>query len=47
MIDLKGRTALVTGGTMGVGRSIAKSLAEAGSNVVLHGLVDEKRRGNQ
>jgi glucose 1-dehydrogenase len=41
MIDLKSRTALVTGGTMGVGHAIAKSLAKAGANVVLHGLVDD------
>ena len=38
MIDLKGRTGLVTGGTMGVGLAIARSLAEAGANIVLHGL---------
>ena len=42
MIDLNGRTALVTGGTMGVGHAIAKCLAEAGANVVLHGLVDDE-----
>lgn len=41
MIDLSGRTALVTGGTMGVGHAIAKSLAQAGAQVVLHGLVDD------
>lgn len=38
MISLSGRTALVTGGTLGVGRSIAELLARCGANIVLHGL---------
>jgi len=41
MFDLNGRTALVTGGTMGVGLAIAKSLSEAGANIVLHGLASD------
>lgn len=36
-IHLRGRSALVTGSTKGVGRSIAVAFAEAGANVVLHG----------
>ena len=40
MISLAGKTALVTGGTQGVGRAIAIGIATAGGNVVLHGLDD-------
>jgi NAD(P)-dependent dehydrogenase (short-subunit alcohol dehydrogenase family) len=38
---LDGRTALITGGTQGVGATIAKSLARAGCDVILHGLRDD------
>jgi NAD(P)-dependent dehydrogenase (short-subunit alcohol dehydrogenase family) len=38
---LAGRTALITGGTQGVGAAIALAIAKAGGNVVLHGLRDD------
>lgn len=36
--NLEGRGALVTGSTSGIGRAIAAALAEAGANVVVHGI---------
>ncbi|GGP22061.1 SDR family NAD(P)-dependent oxidoreductase [Silvimonas iriomotensis] len=36
-IDLTGKTALVTGSSSGIGQAIARGLAEAGANVILHG----------
>ena len=38
MISLKGHSALITGSTAGIGRAMAESLAQAGANIVLHGL---------
>ncbi len=35
MFSLHGQTALVTGGTRGIGRAMTLALAEAGANVIL------------
>src|SRR2546430_1367163 len=35
LFDLKGRVAIITGGSIGLGRQMAEALAEAGANLVL------------
>ncbi len=42
MFRLDGRTALITGGTQGVGAAIACALAKAGCGIILHGLRDDE-----
>ncbi|MEX0818108.1 MAG: SDR family oxidoreductase [Pirellulaceae bacterium] len=44
-IDLRGHKALVTGATQGVGQAMAEALAQAGADVLIHGLnADEMAR---
>ncbi len=44
-IDLKGKTALVTGSTSGIGHAIAKGLAATGADVVINGRTQAKVDG--
>ena len=47
-LQLKGKTAIVTGSTAGIGLSIAEELAREGAKVVVTGRSPaEDRRGNQ
>ena len=46
MLSLKGRRALVTGGSRGIGAAIAGVFADAGAEVAICHLGDEDRRVN-
>lgn len=41
MIDLKGKNALITGSSRGVGQQIAQGLAKLGCNIIVHGRTAE------
>ena len=41
MIDIKGKTALITGSSRGVGQQIAHGLAKLGCNIIVHGRTEE------
>jgi 3-hydroxybutyrate dehydrogenase len=43
LINLKGKTALVTGSLVGVGKGIADALVKAGANMILHGFESEDK----
>ncbi|MEK7103611.1 MAG: SDR family NAD(P)-dependent oxidoreductase, partial [Patescibacteria group bacterium] len=45
IIDLTGKTAIVTGGAMGIGFGIASRLAEAGASVVIADLYKKAGEG--
>jgi len=50
MTDLKGKTAVVTGSTSGIGLAIARRMASAGANVVINGMgeaaeIEKQRAG--
>ncbi len=42
MSDIKGKTAIITGSTSGIGLGIAKAMSDAGANIVINGLGDDE-----
>lgn len=43
MFDLKGKKALVTGSTQGIGFAVAKLLANCGAEIIIHGATSEEK----
>ena len=41
MIELKGKNALITGSSRGVGQQIAQGLAKLGCNIIVQGRTEE------
>jgi gluconate 5-dehydrogenase len=46
LFDLRGKTALITGSSRGLGFAIAEGLADAGARVVLNGIDEERLRSS-
>ena len=42
MFDLAGRTVIVTGGAVGIGKVYSRALAEVGANVVIADITDNE-----
>ena len=43
MFNLKGKLALVTGSSRGIGKAIAAKLCEAGADIIVHGRKESTR----